>query len=225
MAHPEQFEFVQLVRTLFPAFFTGKKVLEIGSLDINGSIRDFFSGCDYTGLDIAPGKGVDVVCEGQLFDAPEASFDVVISCEAMEHNPFWQATLTNMIRMTKPGGLVVMSCATLGRPEHGTTRSEPLSSPLTIEKGWDYYRNLSGRDIVREIDMTPLAVWGLACNWKSYDLYFLGLKFIPEDRAIAIAGEGIREFKAIYRNRLWSSVRWLRRAARKHLKHSLLGRA
>ena len=140
MAHPEQFEFVVLVRTLFPAFFTGKKVLEIGSLDINGSIRDFFSGCDYTGLDIAPGKGVDVVCEGQLFDAPEASFDVVISCEAMEHNPFWVETVSNIFRLAKPGGLVIVSCATVGRAEHGTTRTSGSDSPLSIGIGWGRVR-------------------------------------------------------------------------------------
>jgi len=49
-----------------------------------------FSDCDYIGLDVAPGNGVDIVCEGQNYDAPDESFDVVISCEVMEHNPFWR---------------------------------------------------------------------------------------------------------------------------------------
>jgi 2-polyprenyl-3-methyl-5-hydroxy-6-metoxy-1,4-benzoquinol methylase len=66
----------------------------------------------------------------RTFDALAGLFDVVISCEVMEHNPFWVATLTNMIRLLKPGGLLVMSCATIGRKEHGTARSLPGASPL-----------------------------------------------------------------------------------------------
>ena len=134
MAHRSQLEFVRLLAANMPEYFRGKRVLEVGSLDINGSIRQFFKDCDYTGLDVAAGPGVDVVCEGQKYDAP--GFDVVISCEAMEHNPYWAETLQNMIRLCKPGGLLVMTCATIGRPEHGTARSEPESSPLTVGLGW-----------------------------------------------------------------------------------------
>src|SRR5664279_1442631 len=112
MSHASQLEFVGITKSLFPEMFVQKKVLEVGSLDINGSIRGFFENCDYTGLDVAPGPGVDLVCQGQDYDAPSESFDVVISCEVMEHNPFWEQTLKNMIRLTKPGGLMVMSCAT-----------------------------------------------------------------------------------------------------------------
>ena len=41
MAHPEQREFILKVKEKYPEFFKGKKVLDIGSLDINGSARDF----------------------------------------------------------------------------------------------------------------------------------------------------------------------------------------
>lgn len=59
-------------------------MLEVGSMDINGTIREFFRD---TGLDVTPGPRVDVVCGGQEYAAPDRSFDVVLSCEAMEHNP------------------------------------------------------------------------------------------------------------------------------------------
>ena len=142
MAHPAQNEFIGRIRDIFPGHFRHARVLEIGSLDINGTIRGLFTDCDYTGIDVGPGPGVDVVCAGQDFDAPDESYDVVISCEAMEHNPYWAETFTNMVRLAKPGGLVLMTCATLGRKEHGTTRTTPADSPLTVAKGWDYYRNL-----------------------------------------------------------------------------------
>lgn len=218
-------EFVEFVKRRVPQYFEGARVLEIGSLDINGTVRSHFSGCEYVGLDIAPGKGVDVVCEGQAYDAPDATFDVVISCEAMEHNPHWVETMANMFRLAKPGGLVLMTCATAGRKEHGTARSEPGSSPLTVEKGWNYYRNLTLRDLVREVDLSSLAAWGSACNWKSYDLYFLGLKRTDDAGLVASFRGLVADLEASYRRRKWRSIRWLRRSVRESLKHRLAGRA
>lgn len=80
MSHLSQRDYVGLVAAGLPSFFRDVKVLEIGSLNINGSVRDFFTNCQYLGIDIAPGRGVDVVCEGQRYDAPDNSFDQVISC-------------------------------------------------------------------------------------------------------------------------------------------------
>ena len=42
LSHKSQIDFVSGVKTQFPEFFEGGRVLEIGSLDINGSVRDFF---------------------------------------------------------------------------------------------------------------------------------------------------------------------------------------
>ena len=67
MAHREQRFFCEAVRNTFPQYFNGKKVLEVGSLDINGSIRDLFQNCEYTGIDLGEGKGVDVICPGHLY--------------------------------------------------------------------------------------------------------------------------------------------------------------
>ena len=103
MAHQGQRDFVRLVSTELQSFFRDARVLEVGSLNINGSVRDFFSNCSYVGIDIAPGKDVDVVCQGQEYAAADGSFDQVISCEAMEHNPHWKETFDNMVRICRPG--------------------------------------------------------------------------------------------------------------------------
>lgn len=177
MAHPEQLQFVRTVKNHLGGYFQGTRVLEVGSLDLNGSVRMFFEGCDYVGVDVAPGKGVDLVCQGQLLEFPTGHFDVVISCEAMEHNPYWVETTANMLRLCRPGGLVVMTCASQGRAEHGTSRTNPDDSPLTVKLRWDYYRNLSARDFQ---DTFPLNLWfGDWCffqNWNSYDLLFVGIR-------------------------------------------------
>lgn len=176
MAHKSQMDYIRFLKQLFPSYFQDKRVLEIGSLDISGSIRQFFDQCNYVGLDVAPGKGVDVVCQGQEYDAPDASFDVVVSCEVMEHNPYWAETIRNMVRLCKPDGMVVITCATLGRTEHGTARSNPGSSPLTVAQGWNYYRNLTKHDFEKSGAVEPLHHRAYAFQWYSNDLYFVGFK-------------------------------------------------
>ena len=177
MAHANQFEFMGLVKQHLPTFFDGGSVLEIGSLDVNGSVRSFFTATRYTGVDVATGPGVDEVCQGQLVGHPSGIFDVVISCECMEHNPFWVETVSNMFRMVKPSGLVIVSCATTGRAEHGTTKTSNSDSPLSISIGWEYYRNVSISAFKRAFN---LDYWCddylLLPNWHNCDLYFVGVK-------------------------------------------------
>lgn len=178
MSHPQQMAYVNYVKSKFANSFKNSNVLEVGSLNINGSVRMFFDNCQYTGIDVGPGRGVDVVCPGQDYDAPDSSFDTIISCECFEHNPYWVETFQNMIRMCKTGGLIIMTCATTGREEHGTTRSKPQDSPLTINNmKWDYYKNLTQEDFLEAFDMSALfSKYAFDINDDSHDLYFWGVK-------------------------------------------------
>lgn len=184
MAHPEQQQFVENLKTDRPEFFKNKKVLEVGSLDINGSIRSLFEKCDYLGIDVGEGKGVDVVCQGQDLDHPDGTYDVASSTECFEHNPYWAETFANMTRMTKPGGLVFFTCATHGRHTHGTRKSHRECSPLTVHLGENeckeydnYYRNLAEEDFESEFDLTEMfSYYEFSVNKTSCDLYFWGIK-------------------------------------------------
>jgi len=193
MAHQQQQDFLLLVKSKFPSFFAGSRVLEIGSLDINGSIRGHFNGGQYIGLDVGMGPGVDIVCQGQDYDAPDGSFDVVISCECFEHNPFWRETFENMLRLARPGGLVVMTCASTGRAEHGTRRTTPEDAPL-IE--WDYYRNLEAKDFQTSIALSKFLTKARFFTDRSFcDLYFVGFKAgdnLPKNAAAALDQIGFR---------------------------------
>lgn len=177
MAHPEQAEFFRSVRAQYGPHFHQASVLEVGSLDINGSVRDLFDGCRYIGVDLQPGRGVDLACPGHLLDLPTGHFDTVISAECFEHNPFWRETLANMLRMTRPGGLLMISCATTGRKEHGTSRTNPDASPFTVQARWDYYKNLTAAHLAQAADLPGwLADWRSWTNYISRDLYFIGLR-------------------------------------------------
>jgi len=177
MAHPEQREFFTAVQTMHPEYFVGADVLEIGSLNINGTVRDFFTACNYVGVDVASGPGVDVVAFGENLKYPDRAFHTVVSAECFEHNPEWRATFVNMARMSS--GLVAFTCATTGRAEHGTRRSSPDSSPLTLD--WDYYQNLTAEDFKFSIDMHALFdTFIFSTNPQSHDLYFWGIVHNPQ---------------------------------------------
>jgi len=171
MAHPEQNAFVWGVRSLFPDLFTRRRVIEIGSLDINGSVRNVFDDCEYVGVDIDVGPGVDVVCPGQYLAYDQDSFDVAISAECFEHNPYWVETFQNMYRMTS--GLVIVTCATTGRFEHGTSQNYPDSSPFTADE--DYYKNLTAEDLAINFDLSHMfSDYSMSTNDDTCDLYFWG---------------------------------------------------
>lgn len=88
------------------------RVLEIGSANLNGSLRDFCpTSVHYVGLDRAPGPGVDLVADvDQGLPFAAASFDAVLSSSAMEHDPAFWDTFCQAARLLRPGGLLYL-CA------------------------------------------------------------------------------------------------------------------
>lgn len=117
-------------------------VLELGSMDVNGSPRALFpDGTEYLGVDIEPGRGVDVV--GLAHEAPTRpeGWALVISTQALEHDPHWRETLAHAVRVLSPGGVLVVTAAAPGTTPHG----------LDI---WPdgYYRNLSEADLLGAVE-------------------------------------------------------------------------
>lgn len=54
----------------------GSRVLDCGSLDVNGAFRDSFSEHEYMGSDISPGRNVDVVQPDPFtLPFPDSHFD------------------------------------------------------------------------------------------------------------------------------------------------------
>jgi SAM-dependent methyltransferase len=181
MAHPQQQAFCESVKARFPQYFSGVMVLDIGSLDINGNNQCLFDTESlYLGIDVAPGPNVDIVCPAHELGLPEATFDTLISTECLEHDRHWMKSLHNAIRMLRPGGLLLVTCATTGRKEHGTRRTTPQDAPLLaiVDGEWaDYYRNLDENDIRAEIDMVGLFQFvEFSVSEETHDLYLCAIK-------------------------------------------------
>ena len=98
----------------------GEKVLDIGSMDVNGSLRDIFAGgfCSYTGVDMRPGDNVKVVASSHALPFDEDSFDMVVSSSFMEHDDMFWVTFGEMCRVCKPGGYVY-NCVPSSRSSRG----------------------------------------------------------------------------------------------------------
>jgi len=99
-------------------------ILEVGSRDVNGSLRDLFNNpsWSYTGLDKVEGHNVDIVNEdGCYFSIPSDRFNVVVSTSCLEHDPIFWVTFSEMVRVLSPGGLVYL-CVPSGGGYHAYPR-------------------------------------------------------------------------------------------------------
>lgn len=87
-----------------------RKVLDVGSYDVNGTYRSLFnrSVYDYTGLDMTDGPNVDVVPRNTYAwdEIEDESFDIVVSGQAFEHIEFFWWTMEEMARVLKRNGLL-----------------------------------------------------------------------------------------------------------------------
>ena len=174
--HWQAFAFVQSIRAICPDLFYDKRILEFGSHTVNYSIKELFLKTEtYIGVDLSIGKTVDVVAAAQdVYLGNE--FDVVISCECFEHNPYFHKTFTNMYHHAGNNGIVIFTCPTTGRPEHGTSRTDLNDSPGTASLGWDYYKNLTADDFDPVFIKNSFEHHLFIENVESHDLYFVGFK-------------------------------------------------
>ena len=177
MSHYQQIQFCKILKK---NFYKDNKIsiLEIGSYNVNGSLRDIFNNINkYVGLDLIKGPGVDKVYDGKNMPINEC-FDLCISCECFEHNPHYLNNFLKMIEFTENDGLVAFTCATIGRAEHGTADSdgEVSNSPGSMKK-WNYYKNLTKKNFSNKIDLNKhFYKFMFFNNTISSDLYFVGIK-------------------------------------------------
>lgn len=117
------------------------KVLEIGSLDINGSQKtyDFLGtnkswremiGCEeYIGIDLIKGREVDQVMDAHDLAWKDNYFDLVLCMNMIEHDSDIQQTLREGYRVLKPGGLFLLTTVDETHPEHMEEQAAELNLP------------------------------------------------------------------------------------------------
>lgn len=92
--------------------------LEVGSRNINGTVRPLFSG-GYVGIDMLDGPGVDVVARADDIPFGADTFSCVVCTEMLEHDPYPWRSLPEMSRVLAPGGVLILTARGIGFPLHG----------------------------------------------------------------------------------------------------------
>ncbi len=94
------------------------RVIEVGSLDVNGSVREVIK--VEVGVDMRRGRRVDLVCS--VSDLPNhfppGSFDACISTETLEHAEDWKSFIQVTWDLVKEGGYIVMTMASVHKGRH-----------------------------------------------------------------------------------------------------------
>ncbi len=119
--HPSAYTFA--TRALTPEQVAGKRVVEVGAYNYNGSARDAITVHDpasYLGTDAQAGPGVNLVCPAEKLPDVlcEGCADVLLSTEMLEHAEDWRGAVTGMVRVLAPGGLLVLTTRSAGFPYH-----------------------------------------------------------------------------------------------------------
>lgn len=129
-------------KVILPEEITDKKVIEIGSYNVNGSYASFikeYNPSDYVAVDLHHCdhfKGTYIATDRQavhlqepcvnlilnVLDLPDRFnlefFDYVVSTEMLEHAEDWKKSISVMKRLLKKGGYLVLTTRSPGFPLH-----------------------------------------------------------------------------------------------------------
>lgn len=85
------------------------RVLDVGCG--NKPYYPYFAACaeEYVGVDVVAGPGVDLVGGVEVLPVPDASFDLVICTQVLEHVDDPRKAVAELRRVTAPGGRVLAS--------------------------------------------------------------------------------------------------------------------
>ena len=178
--HEAAYKFLSYVQNISSEYFKNIEYLDVGAGDINGNLNSLFESCIKNANDVAPNENVTIISKTKDLPFEDNKFDTVISSECFEHDPTYKESFIKIYKMLKPGGLFAFTCASIGREEHGTIRTNKgssLGALHNIDNMGDYYKNLEIQDLNEVLDLNKLfSNWNSYYNKLSKDLYFIGFK-------------------------------------------------
>ncbi len=155
----------------------GKNILEVGSRNVNGSVRglmDPLKPKSYLGIDIETGEGVDVLCN--VYDIVEkygeGKFDGVVCTEVLEHVEDWRLAVLNLKTVLKVGGFLIISVPSIGFHYHAYPTDywryqlkdiRNIFSDMTIYSSVKLRKGVVAK-IYKPVDMIPV-------DLSDYELY------------------------------------------------------
>ena len=95
-----------------------KKIIDVGSYSVNGSVRPIFEKGQYIGVDMSEGPNVDIVANANNLPFNDNEIDIVVSISCFEHDDMFWVTFLEMCRVLKVGGHIYINAPSNG-PYHG----------------------------------------------------------------------------------------------------------
>lgn len=124
------------------------RAIDVGGANWNGSARPHLPNAHWTVLDMEPTQIPDDWTEYIVADATTfrglVRYDVVLSTELLEHVENWPAVVETLAHLVTDDGIVLITCASTGRPMHGAT-----GTPLPLNGEW--YGNVDVPDLEVEL--------------------------------------------------------------------------
>jgi len=107
--HPSNMAYWKHAKEKYPRYFANPStVAEFGCCNVNGTVRVLFNCDTYIGVDWLKEPDVDVVSLAHEYK-PGRQFDTIISSSMLEHDPYWDKSLTNMVSLLKDDGILLLS--------------------------------------------------------------------------------------------------------------------
>lgn len=107
-----------------------KIVLDIGSLDINGSLYEIFKEAkEYIGLDQSEGKNVTIAGNSHNIPISNNAVDIIICSSCFEHDDMFWVSFLEMCRVLKSGGYIYIQA-----PSNGPYHAHPVDN-------WRFYKD------------------------------------------------------------------------------------
>lgn len=175
-----------------------KKILDIGSQNINGSLRDVLqSQHEYIGADFIAGNGVDIVMnDPYCLPFADESVDVITSSSCFEHCDFFWLLFIEMLRVLKPNGICYINA-----PSNGSYHRFPVDS-------WRFYpdsgislEKWSQRSGMNSILLESFISYRNKSNWNDFVAVFLKDKKYLLEIKKRIMESGINFYNGYKRDR------------------------
>ena len=148
-------------------------ILEIGSFNINGGVRDIFKpfAKTYTGIDVQEGKDVDIVADGATYTNKD-SYDIIVTAETFEHTPDWKKIIARSYLNLRLGGMFIATMAGEGRPPHSALDTGEI-------REWEHYSNIGYWELAQCLKQCGFEVVSTIIN--NTDLYCMAIKGKQEE--------------------------------------------
>lgn len=108
--------------TLLPDMLQGKRLLDVGSHSVNGTMQQYLKdqGAEVWGIDVEPGEAVDEVLDVTqlLIRYGSKKWDIVLCTEMLEHCDRWQEAIYQMKESLVIGGWLILTTRSPGYPFH-----------------------------------------------------------------------------------------------------------